>query len=288
MIKMIFAAGALLLGPALAAAEGWSARVEGVDASAGDRKAPPPRLDPLAGPQAPLTRKERRGVAYGRQWADNPDMPACGEDGSVVFIFGATLPTVVCAPLHVCDLVLQAGETVNDLNAGDSVRWQITPATQGTGEASITHVIVKPTDIGLTTNRRAYTIKLVSRAEEWMPRVSFHYLDDMRAVWSAYRQGVNAQGQAALASAAAAGGAADFDFGYALSGDSPAWRPVRVFANGAKTYIELPSDIGSATCRPSSRSAMMAGCSPSPRSSWSTTASSMAASRWIACSPARR
>ena len=51
------------------------------------------------------------------------------------FVFGATLPTVVCAPLYVCDLVLQAGEAVNDLNIGDSVRWQITPATQGTGEA---------------------------------------------------------------------------------------------------------------------------------------------------------
>jgi type IV secretion system protein TrbG len=61
----------------------------------------------------------------------------------VVFAFGATLPTVVCAPLFVCDLVLQPGEAAKDLNVGDSVRWQITPATQSTGEVAIAHVIIK-------------------------------------------------------------------------------------------------------------------------------------------------
>jgi type IV secretion system protein VirB9 len=29
-----------------------------------------------------------------------------------------------------------------------------------------------------------------------------------------------------------------------ISGDSPSWRPVRVFASGAKTYIEFPREIG--------------------------------------------
>jgi P-type conjugative transfer protein TrbG len=251
MISKTLITGMLLLPASLAAAEGWTTSVQptgGLKDSQARRDGPPPRLNPLDGPQAPLTRKERRGVAYGRQWTDNADMPARGPDGSVVFTFGATLPTVVCAPLYVCDLVLEAGESVNDLNVGDSVRWQITPATQGASEASITHVIIKPTDIGLvtnliiTTNRRAYTIKLVSRAEDWMPRVAFHYPNDLRVQWGAYRQAANARSEAG---AAIGSGAADFDFGYSVSGDSPSWRPVRVFANGAKTYIEFPRDIGS-------------------------------------------
>jgi type IV secretion system protein VirB9 len=92
-----------------------------------------------------------------------------------VFIFGATMPVLVCAPLYVCDLALQTGESVNDLNIGDSVRWRISPATQGAGETAVTHLIIKPSDIGLTTNmvittnRRTYTIKLVSRRQDWMP-----------------------------------------------------------------------------------------------------------------------
>lgn len=210
---------------------------------------PPPRLGPLDGPTAPLSRKERRGVAYGKQWANNPDMPARGEDGSVVFVFGATLPTVVCAPLYVCDLKLQLGEVVNDLNVGDSLRWEIKPATQGAGDAAITHVMIKPADVGLitnlviTTNRRAYTIKMVSRAEDWMPRVSFQYPEDAQAQWSAYR-GLHAAREEASMAATSGEASSDFDFGWTVSGDSPSWRPVRVFSSGSKTYIEFPRNIG--------------------------------------------
>jgi P-type conjugative transfer protein TrbG len=241
--------GVVVLGVAPAFAQNWTATIETNGGTKDAASGPPPAINPLGGPQAPLTRKERRGVAYGRQWTDNADMPARGEDGGVTFVFGATLPTVVCAPLYVCDLVLQAGETVNDLNVGDSVRWQITPATQGAGEASITHVMIKPTDVGLitnlviTTNRRAYTIKLVSRAEDWMPRVAFSYPDDARALWTAHGRARSAREEAAAAAIGPAE-AALFDFGYAVSGDSPSWRPVRVFSSGTKTYIEFPRGIG--------------------------------------------
>lgn len=240
---IVIAAALLASTPALA--QGWSAKEAGSDEGSG----PPPQLKALSGPEAPLSRKERRGVGYGREWAGNRTMPARGEDGGILFVFGATLPTVVCAPLYVCDLALEPGEAVNDLNVGDSVRWQITPATQGSGEGAITHVMIKPTDVGLTTNlvittnRRAYTIKLLSRAEDWMPRVSFSYPEDSQAQWRAYS--VVQQAREEANSAAIGNGAADFHFGYAVSGDSPSWRPVRVFSNGAKTYIEFPRDIGS-------------------------------------------
>ena len=140
---------------------------------------PPPRVPLFSGPEARLTPKEQKGIAFGRDWAGNRDMPARGEAGATVFVFGSTLPTIVRAPLFVCDLALEPGEGVNDLNVGDSVRWKITPASEGSGESLITHVIIKPTDVGLitnlvlTTNRRTYTIKLISREKDWMPKVSF-------------------------------------------------------------------------------------------------------------------
>ena len=142
---------------------------------------PPPALPLYGGPQPPLAPKERKAVSFGKEWAANTAGPARGNEGATVFVFGSTLPTIVCAPLYVCDLALQEGETVNDLNVGDSVRWKITPATQGTGDTLITHVIIKPTDVGLitnlviTTNRRTYIVKLLSRAQDWMPRVAFDY-----------------------------------------------------------------------------------------------------------------
>ena len=158
-----------------------------------DALPPPPATAPLFSPEQALTAKERKGVRFGKEWAGNRDKPARGDEGATVFVFGSTLPTIVCAPLYVCDLALQEAESVNDLNVGDSVRWKITPAAQGAGEAVVTHVLIKPTDAGLitnlviTTNKRTYIIKLVSREKDWMPRVAFEYPDDANAQWKAYR-----------------------------------------------------------------------------------------------------
>jgi type IV secretion system protein VirB9 len=94
-------------------------------------------------------------------------------------------------------------------------------------------VIIKPTDIGLVTNlvittdRRAYTIKLVSRREDWMPRVSFFYPDAVQQQWSAYRTQQERLREAADPEPREAG-PADLDFAYEISGDSPSWRPVRM------------------------------------------------------------
>ena len=42
---------------------------------------------------------------------------------------------------------------------------------------------------------------------------------------------------------AGGGYSASFDFDYSVSGDSPAWRPVRVFTSSTKTYIEFPRGV---------------------------------------------
>jgi type IV secretion system protein TrbG len=251
MKPWMIAAGLISVVPSLGLAEenkAWAPHVEAAKETPA-RPQEPPRLDPLAGHDVPLAPKERRGVAFGQQWANNRDQPARGADGSTVFLFGATLPTVVCAPLYVCDLVLEESESVNDLHVGDSVRWQIAPATQGPAEKAITHIIIKPTDIGLTTNlvlttnRRAYTIKLISQREAWMPRVSFHYPEATTTQWNLYRsqQDRLREEREALAESAVDTGRPDVT--YALSGDDPAWRPRRVFARGGKTYIQFPRGI---------------------------------------------
>ena len=214
-------------------------------------KTAPPPLDPLAGvANPPCPQKKSEGVAYGKEWRGNRDKPARGSDGSIVYMFGATLPSIVCAPLYVCDLVLQPGETVKTINVGDSVRWQITAAEQGAGDALITHVIIKPTDVGLltnmviTTDRRAYVVKLLSRADDWMPMVTFDYPDASRASWSVYRAQRAAEQEARDAEKAAAPEpAGPIDDGYRLSGDRPRWRPQRVYTDGVKTFVEFHEDV---------------------------------------------
>jgi type IV secretion system protein TrbG len=208
----------------------------------------PPPIN-LLSPSAPLNAKERRGVALARHWSSRAEMPQRGEDGVVRFLYGATLPTVVCAPLQVCDLALQPGEIVNNVNVGDKVRWNISPGLSGSPGGQMTHLIIKPTDAGLVssliieTNRRTYAIKLVSTQHEWMPLVAFNYPDDIQRQWSTYQQTV-AFG-AAASTLPTGESVANLEFGFRLSGDNPSWRPLRVYTDGSKTYIQFPRTIGS-------------------------------------------
>lgn len=192
-----------------------------------------------------LSAKEAEGVRLAKQWMAHPDRPVRGADGSVKYLFGATQPTLVCAPLEPCNIVLQAGEVVNDIHVGDKPRWIITPATMGAGATEATVLVVKPKDVGLqssvtvTTDRRLYSIKLVSKQKEWMPFLSFDYPDDMERAWAAYRE---RHAKQTYSNTMPTGqNLANLDFGFKVGGDSPSWKPVRVYTDGSKTYIQFPS-----------------------------------------------
>lgn len=69
----------------------------------------------------------KRGISYSQLWQHDDGVIAPGDDGKVNILFGASQPQVVCAPLQVCDIELQAGEQVSmsmlaTLCAGRSVR----------------------------------------------------------------------------------------------------------------------------------------------------------------------
>jgi P-type conjugative transfer protein TrbG len=208
----------------------------------------PPAIPLVSPSRVPLNTKERAGVALSRRWANRNEMPHAGEDGYVRFLFGASLPTVVCAPLQVCDLALQPGEIVNNVNLGDKVRWVVTPAISGDGGPQITHLIIKPMDAGLVssldieTNRRTYAVKLVSTRSSWMPLVAFNYPDDAQAQWRAYQK--TAAFGAAATTLPTGENVANLQF-LCISGGGPSWSPIRAYTDGAKTYIEFPSSIRS-------------------------------------------
>jgi P-type conjugative transfer protein TrbG len=206
-------------------------------------KLPPVPL--MSSARVRLDAKEAHGVKLANEWKKRPDIPHRTSDGSVKYLYGATLPTLVCTPLQVCSIQLQAGEVVNDVHAGDRQRWKITPATSGKGDSLTTYIIVKPTDAGLTTNlfvttdRRSYMIKLASTQHEWIPVLSFDYPDDVDRAWADYRA---TQAQHINATTLPSGqNLAALDFDFELGGDTPGWRPQRVYTDGQKTYIQFTS-----------------------------------------------
>lgn len=238
-----------VIAAAKAANAGQQPAASAAPAAIGAGVADLPRPQLVSPAVVPLTPKEREAARLAAEWKNRPDLPRRGEDGSVRFLFGATLPSVVCAPLQVCAISLQPGEVVNDVQLGDNVRWLAVPAISGTAPAEITNVIVKPTDAGLstnmivTTNRRIYTIKLVSTQAEWMPVVSFAYADDVQAAWSTYNLAKSRQVEATTLPTGQ--DLSKLDFGFRISGDDAAWKPMRVYSDGTKTYLQFPASMQS-------------------------------------------
>lgn len=205
----------------------------------------PPAVSVLS-PSAPLNPKETRAAVLSRRWQNRAQMPVAGKDGAVHYLYGATLPSVVCAPLFVCTVELQPGEIITDMPfVGDTVRWLVTPSRIGSGATTATTIQIKPTDAGLitsmtvNTNRRSYTFKLVSTQKQWMPRVALDYPDDQDAKWADYLANNPVRQQAS--GGRSGPGTGEIDMNYTLGGDSPVWKPRHVYTDGFKTYIDLPA-----------------------------------------------
>jgi type IV secretion system protein VirB9 len=186
---------------------------------------------------------EAKGIGISGQWRGGRGLVTKGSDGKVIFLFGEVQPSVVCSPLQVCDIELQAGEVVRDVLVGDTVRWKVEPATSGAVGGQAIHLIVKPAESNLvtsmvvTTSRRTYHIQLKSHPTQYMARVGFEYPEDV----STKLADVNARLEASTIPGAGVP-AEQLNFAYSLSG-SARWRPTRVYSDGMKTYIQFPRSI---------------------------------------------
>jgi type IV secretion system protein VirB9 len=208
-------------------------------------------LNPINQAPVRITDKEAGGVAITRRWRRARSMPSTGSDGAVVFTFGATQASIVCAPLTVCLLKLQVGEHVlpDGLQIGDKARWHIAP-TIGGGDQTI--LTIKPTDsslrttLAIVTNRRVYSIRLVSVPDEThsMAISEYVYPDEVAEAWRNYYE---RQEQRRQDNTLPNGrNIANLDFNYAISGDNPDWRPERIYSDGIHTYIQFPDRMRSA------------------------------------------
>jgi len=204
----------------------------------------------FSGKNPKLTAQEREALRIAKKWGANSATgikPVAGANGAVRFIYGAQQPSIVCAVLQVCDVALQPGELVNSIHLGDTARWTVEPAITGSGAAETQHLIIKPMDVGLetslivTTNRRTYHLKLRSHRTEYMPQVAFTYPEDALAKWDAIRtREVRERDEQTMPQTGEYLGNLSFD--YDVSG-ATRWKPVRVYNDGRKTIIEMPSTM---------------------------------------------
>jgi type IV secretion system protein VirB9 len=159
------------------------------------------------------------------------------------FVEGA-LYRLYAAPEQVSDIALEAGESLVAVSAGDTVRWVVGNTTSGASGGERVHILVKPfapglkTNMVITTDRRTYHLALESTDSTAMAALSWTYPEDQLIALKAQNE------KADIAAPVAAGLALEnLHFRYAITGDSPPWRPVRAFDDGSKVYIEFPGRI---------------------------------------------
>ena len=216
--------------------------------------APPPESMRLPPPSA--SRRRAAGPPVSRVEAANRAAmrePSPDSYVNAVQVYAWTegaLYRLYTAPERVSEIALQPGETLISVAAGDTARWVIGDTTSGAGAARRTHILVKPSAVGLrtnlviTTDRRVYHVQLESTARTAMASISWTYPQDELL---ALRR---ADGAAPLGPVAGDIAVEALNFGYRIEGDDPPWRPVRAFDDGSQVFIEFPASLAQGEAPP--------------------------------------
>ena len=147
---------------------------------------------------------------------------------------------VYAAPGQITNIALEPGESLTGagpIAAGDTARWIIGDTESGSGVMRRVHILVKPsrpditTNLVVTTDRRVYMLELRSGEKPYMPAVAW-----------AYPQQPAGQRQAVPTTPVIPAVAAR-NYRYGLTGDNPAWKPVAVYDDGRRVYVEFPRGI---------------------------------------------
>ena len=147
---------------------------------------------------------------------------------------------VYAAPGQITNIALEPGESLTGagpIAAGDTARWIIGDTESGSGLSRRVHILVKPTrpdittNLVITTDRRIYLLELRAEAKPYMPAVAWAY-----PALPASQRGTVPATPIIPATAAR-------HYRYGLTGDTPPWRPVAVYDDGRRVYVEFPRGI---------------------------------------------
>jgi type IV secretion system protein TrbG len=147
---------------------------------------------------------------------------------------------VYAATGQITDIALEEGEQLigsGPIAAGDTVRWVVADTESGAGDTRRVHILVKPTRAAIETNlvvntdRRTYLIELRAREKPYMPAVAWYYPE------------ANAAHAKLAALTPVLPEPAQRRFRYRIEGDDPPWRPVQVYDDGRKVYVEFSDGI---------------------------------------------
>lgn len=160
-----------------------------------------------------------------------------------------SLYQVYTSPTQVTDIALEKGEGLITVSAGDTERWTVGDTVSGSGANEQVHILVKPMAANLSTNaiitstRRTYYLDLKSFADTYMAAVSWRYPHQAIRNLRQAAPETDLVTKASYERVDAGLNADDLHFDYVIKGDTPHWRPTRVFDDGTKVFIEFPEGL---------------------------------------------
>jgi type IV secretion system protein VirB9 len=190
--------------------------------------------------------------------------PRYDNQGVFLFAYGSPqVPTVLCSPTKVCEIVLESDETVFRIYSGDTVRWIINPGYAGS-KANIPTILFKPIDVGspddpvqtnliITTNRRTYEVDLVAVKNTPHTRYGFTYPQEQFMVTPTVNSPASMPMQTPVpiqtmpappqnpnqVSMTRVGPPPRPDY-YDIQGNTD-YKPVAVWNDGVHTYMQMPA-----------------------------------------------
>lgn len=208
----------------------------------------PSLSEALPAKESDLSDKEKKAMDLANKWKNQPVYAKYGKDGSVVYVYNSTLPSIICAPLFVCSIYLQEGEIIEQMDIGDPIRWKVTSSRFGNDPYKTPVVIIKPTEIGLetslniSTNKRNYTLRLLSRHKDWMAKTAFVFPEDEKKKRQEQIAHLKQMKDADFGSYQN-GTPLDYNYRLRVSSRKIPWIPQNVFNDGKKNYIQFPDKI---------------------------------------------
>ncbi|WP_017930639.1 P-type conjugative transfer protein TrbG [Robiginitomaculum antarcticum] len=156
---------------------------------------------------------------------------------------------VYAAPSQVTDIALERGEALTSVSAGDTQRWTVGDTVSGSGANEQVHILVRPmaaklsTNAVITTTKRTYYLDLKSFADTYMAAVSWRYPHDVIKQLRGPAPKKARFTKAGFKTSDLKLNPDELRFDYLIKGDSPNWRPTRVFDDGKKVFIQFPKNM---------------------------------------------
>ena len=154
---------------------------------------------------------------------------------------------IYCKPYHITDIELEPGEEVWEAPfVSEPDVWQIGAGVSKKGGADVQHFFLKPSysklasNMIIITNRRIYHLNLRSYKDDYMAMVQWNYPPSMPYVMAKSES-------AASVKSVLSGSSPEFlSFDYKIKYSpfkKPAFIPIRIYDDGAKTYIEVDEQV---------------------------------------------